>query len=121
MIVIALGNCHFQPMRYIRDGNLGTGEGIIRSLYQSERLRVSKSMGDLNSQGDGVANLHATPRDATEANYAHPTIVTALVNRIIMPGTLSELWITKFSNARLGQVEASWKSRRTWFEFLREA
>jgi acyl-CoA hydrolase len=48
-------------------------------------------MEDLDSHAGVVANLHATPQDASEGEYAHPAIVTASVDRIIMLGSLSEL------------------------------
>ena len=48
-------------------------------------------MEDLDSHAGVVANLHATPRDVKEGEYAHPAIVTASVDRIIMLGSLSEL------------------------------
>ena len=48
-------------------------------------------MEDLDSHAGVVANLHATPRNLKEGEYAHPAIVTASVDRIIMLGGLSEL------------------------------
>jgi acyl-CoA hydrolase len=49
-------------------------------------------MEDLDSHAGVVANLHALPKtEATDVEYALPTIVTASVDRIIMLRSLSEL------------------------------
>src|SRR5579862_2789897 len=78
-------------MRSCRGSRALIQELLDQYINAYEQIRVGKLMEDLDSHAGVVANLHATPKDVKEAEYVHPTIVTASVDRIIMMGSLSEL------------------------------